>query len=72
MRKLFDVRSPWFRSVWRRGIVVMLVLAWTAFEFLRGSPMFGILFGAAGAYLYHQFFIVFDPKDYEPKEPDNG
>jgi hypothetical protein len=68
MNSFLNVRHPWFRPLWARLVVAGLVLGWTAFEFLRGAPFWGLLFGAAGAWLVHQWFIVFDPRDYEPKD----
>ncbi|MDD7971899.1 hypothetical protein [Roseinatronobacter alkalisoli] len=63
--KFLDVQHPFFRPLWRRVAVVTLCLGWAVFEIVTGSPFFAILFGAAGLYCAHQFFIAFDPKDPE-------
>lgn len=68
LNRFLDVRHPMFRPLWVRLLVVALILAWTGFEFVRGAAFWGVFFGAAGLYLAYRFFIVFDPKDYEPKD----
>jgi hypothetical protein len=73
--RLFDVQHPWFIPLYRRIIVVVLLLGWTVFEFLRGSPFWGVLFGGLGLYCAHQFFIAFDPpkpKEDPPPDSDRG
>lgn len=67
MNKLFDVQHPFFIPLWRRVAVVALTLGWALFELTAGSPVWAMLFGAAGIYCAHQFFIAFDPKDPEDK-----
>ncbi len=62
MGGLFDVQTPWFIPLYRRVIVVALLLMWTIVEFTRGSPFWGILFGGMGVYCFHQFFIAFNPR----------
>jgi hypothetical protein len=40
-------------------------------ELSLGNPIWFVVFGAIGGYLGYQFFVVFDPKDYEaPKDDD--
>ncbi len=60
-RNYFDVQSPVFRPLWLRGAIVALCLGWALFELAGGNVFWAILFGAAGIYLFHQFFVVFDP-----------
>ncbi|MGB1033782.1 MAG: hypothetical protein ACPG7W_00990 [Paracoccaceae bacterium] len=64
-RDTFDVRHPMFRPVWVRVLVCAVVLGWAAWEFRAGAAFFGVIAGLSGAYLVHQFFWVFDPKEYE-------
>lgn len=61
--KLIDVQHSFFRPLWRRVAVVVICLGWAMYELATGSPFFAILFGAAGLYCVHQFFIAFAPKD---------
>ena len=67
---LLDVKHPWFRPLWARVLVTALVCLWTVIELTRIAPFWAILFGAAAGWLIYQWFIVFDPRDYErPKDP---
>jgi len=50
MRKLLDADDPFFRPVWRRWVTAVLPLLWGGYELWLGNPMWGLLFGAAGAY----------------------
>ena len=71
MNAFLNVRHPFFRPLWARALVAGLVTAWTVFEFTRGAPLWGVLFGAAAGWLIYQWFVVFDPRDYERKDtPD--
>lgn len=69
-KSLFDVQHPMFRPLWRRILIVALTFGWTVFEILHGTLFWAFLFGAAGVYLAHQFFMVFDPKDPEEKDQE--
>ncbi len=65
MLNFLDPQNPFYRPLWRRVLVTGICLGWGLFELVTGSPFFAILFGAAGVYCAHQFFIAFDPKDPE-------
>ncbi|WP_417271347.1 hypothetical protein [Celeribacter sp.] len=60
MKNFLDVRTRFMLPLWRRLLFSGLTLFWGAMEFFSGSAGFGILFLAAGGYLVHQFFIVYD------------
>ena len=64
-RGFLDVQSPVFRPLWLRGAITALCVVWALIELSRGAVFWAVLFGAAGAYLFYQFFIVFDPQDPE-------
>ena len=49
-RKFLDPDHPIFRPVWVRVLVVAVCLGWAVFEFVAGSPLWGMLFGALGVY----------------------
>lgn len=66
--KLFDLRHPFFRPLWRRVLVTVLCLAWAAVEFAGGAAFWGTLFAGIGALCVYEFFIVFDPANYEETE----
>lgn len=68
--KFFDVQSPMFRPIWLRLLIVGLSLAWAIVEFTGGNLFWALVFGGAGLYLAHQFFIVFNPADPEDKDKE--
>ena len=60
--QLLDPAHPFFAPLWRRVAIVAVTLAWALFEFVGGSPFWGIIFGAIGLYAAFQFFIAFPEK----------
>jgi hypothetical protein len=60
---MFDLDHPFFKPLWIRVLIVVVTLAWTAFEFSTGSPFWGVLFGAVGLFAAYRFFVVFNPRD---------
>ena len=65
MKDAFNVRHPFFRPLWSRVLLTGLCLGWALFELSNAQVFWALLFGGAGGYLFYQFFVVFDPKDYE-------
>ncbi len=57
MKKFLDTEHPMFRRLWVRVLVVLLPAAWAVVEFLRGSPVWGMIFAAFAAYGAWAFFI---------------
>lgn len=55
--KLVDPDAPFFRPLWVRVLCVLLPLIWAAVEFWFASPIWGMLFGAAGVYLALALFV---------------
>jgi hypothetical protein len=68
--KFLDVRHPFLRPLWRRVALVAATLGWTAVELWGGNVFWAILFGAMGSFLAWEFFIVYDPANYEEKEEE--
>jgi hypothetical protein len=66
--KFFDVRHPFLRPLWRRIALVAATLGWSVVELMGGNVFWAILFGSVGAFLAWEFFIVYDPKNYEEKD----
>ncbi|WP_245744743.1 hypothetical protein [Aliiroseovarius sediminilitoris] len=54
---MFDLHVPFFNPLWRRVVVVAICLGWALVELAFGSVGFAVIFGAAGLYTAHQFFI---------------
>ncbi|WP_282024782.1 hypothetical protein [Limimaricola cinnabarinus] len=72
MKRLFEVRSPFFVPVWRRVVVVVLVFGWALIELSQGAPGWALLFAAAGAWCAWQFFFVFDQRPGGPNDPNGS
>lgn len=60
-RKFLDTDHPMFRPLWVRILVVAICLGWAAFEFVAGSPFWGMIFGALGVYAGYRFFLAARP-----------
>lgn len=71
MQTLFDVRHPFFLPLWRRVALVAISLGWAVMELALGNLLWGLVFGAIGAWCGYQFFVVFDPADYKPENGDS-
>ena len=63
-RKFLDPDHPMLRPLWARLLIVAVCLGWAAFEFVDGSPFWGMIFGALGVYAGYVFF--FAPRDSPP------
>lgn len=68
MRKLFDLRLPFFAPLWKRALTVGITAGWGLLELLWGNPGWAILFGCLAAYCTYEFFVVFDPDNYTDDE----
>lgn len=65
---LFEVRHPIFRPLWRRMALTAFCIGWALFEWSNGATVWAILFGACGVHLFIQFFLRFDPAEYEAQK----
>ncbi|HSO48807.1 MAG TPA: DUF3329 domain-containing protein [Rhizobiaceae bacterium] len=70
MGKFFDFNDPFYRPLWLRILIVGFCLGWALFEFVGGSPFWGVIFAGAGAMAFHGLFITFNPRD--PKDPQDN
>ncbi|MGR3513923.1 MAG: hypothetical protein ACU0GG_14275 [Paracoccaceae bacterium] len=66
-KSLFEVRHPFFRPFWRRAVATAVILGWAIFEWTNDAPAWAAVFGIAGLYLFVQFFIRFDPAEYQQR-----
>ncbi len=68
--QILDVQHPFYKPLWRRVAIVAFCLAWSIFEFVTGTPFWGVLSGAIGLYCGWQFFVVFDAKPDQEEEQE--
>ena len=63
--KAIDPDHPFFAVAWRRYAVVASCFVWSGVELFLGSPLWAMLFGAAGAYSFWMLIFTFGkkPKD---------
>jgi hypothetical protein len=60
--KFLDPNDPFFARAWVRWVTVLVPVGWGLMEFFwLGSPFWGILFLAAGAYAGWQLFYNRNP-----------
>ena len=69
-REILGLRHPFFRSKGRRIALVAFLAGWTAVELLFGNQGWAIGTGLICIYAVFQFFVLFDPADYAPKEDE--
>ncbi len=56
--KFLDPDDPFFGKLWVRLATVLVPLGWAVVEFAwLGSPMWGVIFLAAGAYAAWELFV---------------
>ncbi len=67
-RSFFDVQSPALEPVWLRAAIVTACGIWGLMELSRGAVFWALVFGAAAAFLFHQFFMVWNPHGEEDEE----
>jgi hypothetical protein len=66
---LFDFNHPFFKPLWIRVLTVAVAAGWGVFEFVSGSPFWGVLFCGAAAMAAHGLFVTFKPRQLEREEP---
>ena len=64
-RDPLGLHSPVFRQLWRRVAIVGLCFGWSLLELYWNSPFWFILFFALAIYLAYEFFVKFDPENYQ-------
>ena len=57
MKKFLDTEHPMFRPLWVRVLIVVFAGGWAVVEFLRGAPVWGLIFAAFAAYGAWAFFF---------------
>lgn len=68
MNKFLDIQHPFFAPQWRRVVTVVACLLWAVVELSWGNTLWAGFFAAIGLYCGYEFFVVFDPKNYRPRD----
>lgn len=55
--KLFELQIDYFLPLWRRVLLVVLVMGWAVVEFVAGASLWGTVFVSIGVYSIWQFFL---------------
>ncbi|GAA6207094.1 hypothetical protein NBRC116601_03870 [Cognatishimia sp. WU-CL00825] len=55
---MFDVASPFFLPVWRRQLVVAIVVSWGLFELATGATIWGMIFLGMGGIAAFKFWTA--------------
>lgn len=58
---MFGFDHPWFRPLWRRLLLVTLILAWGLFELISGAPFWAVAFFGIGAYAAWELLLTYRP-----------
>lgn len=66
--EILGLRHPFFLSKFRRVAVVVFLAGWTLLELFWGHSGWALGTGLICIYVFFQFFVLFDPADYAPKE----
>ena len=67
--KLVEWLREWIKPE-TRGLVVGACIGWSLIELVLGNSVWFALFFALGCYLGYEFFVMFDPADYEEKDDE--
>ena len=67
-----DLHHPFFVPLWRRALMVGFCAAWAVFEFVAGSPGWGMGVAAIAAYAGYGFFVAWDPSKLPGAGDDQG
>lgn len=59
----FELQIDFFLPVWRRVVLIGICLGAAVFEFILGTPVWGLVFGGMGAYALWQLFFSGWPGD---------
>ncbi|NNE78876.1 MAG: hypothetical protein HKN18_01265 [Silicimonas sp.] len=66
----FKLRQPFFLPRSRRIAVTGVCLGWAVLELVTGNPFWSAMIGALGGYLAIEFFLWFDPANYDETDND--
>lgn len=52
-----DLKNDFYRPLWKRVVLLVIMFGWGAFEFLAGAPFWGVIFAGVGAIALVQWFF---------------
>ena len=67
--KLLETDHPFFRPLWIRVVITAFAAAWTVFEFMHGSEIWGMIVLCFTGLSVWGFFVDFNPDGKSPKAP---
>lgn len=57
-KKLIDLEHPFFAPAWVRVAVIVVMVAWGAFEAYRGAPLWAVIFLGISAVCAWRFATI--------------
>ena len=69
--KSLELRHPFFIQLWRRVLLVILLISWSVIEGLMDNQVWALLIGSISIYSIYVFFFDFNlPKDMAIEKKD--
>ncbi|TCD16700.1 hypothetical protein [Oricola cellulosilytica] len=65
---MLNIRHPIFLPLWPRVLVTTLTGSWALLELVMGNTLWALLFGVIALYCAYEFFVAFDPANYEDRD----
>lgn len=62
---MFKLNDSFYRPLWIRVVLVVLLALWTFFEVVTGAIGWAMIWGALCVYSAYSFFINFNPEEDE-------
>lgn len=69
-KKFFDLRLPFFQPLWRRVLTTGVLAVWTGVELSNHNAGWAVMFGAMALYTGYEFFIVYDPANFQETDDE--
>ncbi|MEC5293362.1 DUF3329 domain-containing protein [Aurantimonas sp. C2-6-R+9] len=67
-----EAEHPFYRPLWIRVCLTGVLVVWTALEWARDEPFWGIMTSAAAVWAIWTFFLTYDPNAAGAKAPAPG
>lgn len=69
-KKFFDLRLPFFLPLHRRVLTTGVLVVWTGVELFNQNAGWAVMFGEMALFTAYEFFIAFDPANYQDTNDD--